>query len=379
MANSRAPAVTSASRPVVVPGAGTARPATVAWRRVVARAADRQSRGARRWIQVALGVIWLLDAALQYQPYMFTRAFPAQIIEPAAAGSPGFVAHPVMFAGQLMLHHEIAFNALFATIQLAIAAGLLWRPAVRAALAASIVWALSIWWLGEGLGGILTSTASPITGAPGGAVLYALVAAAAWPPRSPASRASAAASSPPGGRLARIAWLALWGSGAYFLLLAANRAPGALRATITGGAAGEPGWIAAADRSAGSLIGTHSTEVTIGLAVLFAIIAIGILVPAATRPALILAVITGAAIWVLGESLGEIATGQATDPNTGLLLILLAAAYWPLGRPRRRAGGTAGRARGGNGCPPSLTSLFPAPGLHDPRPRCGARPGRGYQ
>ena len=28
-------------------------------------------------------------------------------------------------------------------------------------------------------------------------------------------------------------------------------------------------------------------------------------------------------------------TGQATDPNTGPLLILLAAAYWPLRRARR--------------------------------------------
>jgi hypothetical protein len=307
------------------------------WHRVAAWAADRESLGARRWIQIALGVIWLLDAALQYQPYMFTRAFPTQVIEPAGAGSPGFVAHPAMFAGQLMLHDEIAFNALFATIQLAIAVGLLWRPTVRAALAGSIVWALLIWWLGEGLGGVLTSSASPITGAPGAAVLYVLVAVLAWPSRRAEDGASVAAGSPLGGRWARIAWLALWGSGAYFLLLAANRAAGALRTAITGGADGEPGWIAAAERGAGSLIGTHSTAVTIGLAVLFAIIAAGVLVPAATRPSLVLAVITAAAIWFLGQSLGEIATGQATDPNTGPLLILLAAAYWPLTRTRRRS------------------------------------------
>jgi hypothetical protein len=282
-------------------------------------------------------VIWLLDAALQYQPYMFTRAFPTQVIEPAGAGSPGFVAHPVVFAGQLMLHNEVAFNALFATIQLAIAVGLLWRPTIRAALTGSIIWGLLIWWLGEGLGGVLTSSASPITGAPGGALLYALVAVLAWPPRSPAADGtSVAAGSPLGGRWARIAWLALWGSGAYFLLLAANRAAGALRATITGGGDGEPGWIAGAERGAGSLIGTHSSAVTIGLAVLFAIIAAGVFVPGATRPALVLAVITAAAIWLLGQSLGEIATGQATDPNTGPLLILLSAAYWPLVRTRRR-------------------------------------------
>jgi hypothetical protein len=338
MANPRAQAASGAGRSVTARDYPAATRWRAGWPRIAAWAADRDSRGPRRWVQVALGVIWLLDAALQYQPFMFTRAFPTQVIEPAGAGSPGFVAHPVMFAGQLLLHNEIVFNALFATIQLAIAVGLLWRPAVRAALAGSIAWALLIWWLGEGLGGVFTSAASPITGAPGGAVLYVLIAVLAWPsPSRAGDGTSVATGSPLGGRRARIAWLALWGSGAYFLLLAANRAAGALRATITGGADGEPGWIASAERGAGSLIGTHSTAVTIGLAVLFAIIALGILVPAATRPALVLAVITAAAIWVLGQSFGEIATGQATDPNTGLLLILLAAAYWPLARTRRRS------------------------------------------
>ena len=40
-------------------------------------------------------------------------------------------------------------------------------------------------------------------------------------------------------------------------------------------------------------------------------------------------------IWVFGENFGGLLTGQATDPNTGPLLILLAAAYWPLRRARR--------------------------------------------
>ena len=37
------------------------------------------------------------------------------------------------------------------TIQLALAAGLLCRPTVRAALAGTVAWALAVWWLGEGL------------------------------------------------------------------------------------------------------------------------------------------------------------------------------------------------------------------------------------
>jgi hypothetical protein len=33
---------------------------------------------------------------------------------------------------------------------------------------------------------------------------------------------------------------------------------------------------------------------------------------------------------VTGEQFGAIFSGQATDPNTGPLLILIAAAFWPL-------------------------------------------------
>ena len=54
----------------------------------------------------------------------------------------------------------------------------------------------------------------------------------------------------------------------------------------------------------------------------------GSLVPAVIRPALVLAAALGLLFW-LAEGLGGIFTGQGTDPNTGLLLILLAACYWP--------------------------------------------------
>ena len=47
------------------------------------------------------------------------------------------------------------------------------------------------------------------------------------------------------------------------------------------------------------------------------------------RPALIVAAIAAGVIWVAGEQFGAIFTGQATDPNTGPLLILIAAAFWP--------------------------------------------------
>ena len=60
----------------------------------------------------------------------------------------------------------------------ALGLGIAWRPTVRLALAASIAWSLAVWWLGEGLGGILAGTASPVNGAPGPVLFYAILARA---------------------------------------------------------------------------------------------------------------------------------------------------------------------------------------------------------
>jgi hypothetical protein len=151
--------MTSGSNPVIIqPGrAGPQVPAGLPHRirRFRAWSADRDSTGPRRRIQIALGLLWLLDAALQYQPYMFSPAFPTKILSASAVGSPGPVAAPVMVASRLMLHNVVAWNAVFATAQLALAAGLLCRLTVKAALAATIVWSVAVWWLGESLGGIL--------------------------------------------------------------------------------------------------------------------------------------------------------------------------------------------------------------------------------
>jgi hypothetical protein len=323
-------------------------------------AADFGSTGPRRCLQITLGVLWLADGALQLQPFMFGRGFVNQILVPAYMGSPAGVTGPALAFIRLVLHAPAAWNAAFAITQLLLGAGLLWRPAVRAALAGSVFWALAVWWVGEGLGGVLSGMASPLTGAPGAVILYALLAVLAWPlastvqastvqagkvlagkvlARAGGSRGadrqdagSVAAGSPLGLTGARVAWLVLWGSFAYFILQAANRAPGAVRNTFAGLAAGEPGWIAAMDRGIASAAAGHGLAISIGLAVVFVAAGLGVFWPATTRPALLLSVIAALAIWVLGENFGEIATGQGTDPNTGLLLVALAAAFWPLTR-----------------------------------------------
>jgi hypothetical protein len=54
--------------------------------------------------------------------------------------------------------------------------------------------------------------------------------------------------------------------------------------------------------------------------------------------------VTAAVIWVLAQGFGGILTGHGTDPNTGPLLIVLAAAFWPLAGASRKPAEASPRA-----------------------------------
>lgn len=290
-------------------------------------AADHGVPG-RRGLQLCLGVIWLLDAALQYQPFMFRPSFVTTVIEHAASGNPGFVTTSVNWVSQLMLHHLIFFNAVFATVQLLLAFGIFFRRTVKPVLALSIVWALSVWWFGEGLGGTLVG-ASPLAGVPGAVLLYALIAVLVWPsaPRSASRLTSVAATGPTGATFAKVAWLALWGGFTHYLLLPANRAPDAI-GNLLSSTNGQPGWIAAVMSGLARAADHRGVAISVALSILCAGIAVAMLIEPAVRIVLVLVVGLSIMFWI-AEGLGGIFTGTGTDPNTGPLLILLAACYLP--------------------------------------------------
>jgi len=292
---------------------------------------------ARRCLQLALAGLWLLDAVLQCQAFMFTKGF-AGMLAAAAAGNPGWAAAPVLWAAHLAGRGPALANAGFATVQLLIALAIAGRPTVKAGLAASAGWALAVWWLGEGLGGVLTGGASPVTGAPGAAVLYALLAVLLWPEgRARHQEPPFVAAGSAGVLTTRLAWLALWGSLACFTL--AQASPGGLRRTFAAMASAQRGWISAMDQAAAGLLAQRGAAVSAVLAVVLLVIAIGVFLPGrAARAVLVLAVAVAALIWVAGENFGGVFTGSGTDPNSGPLLALLAAAYWPRVAGLRRAG-----------------------------------------
>jgi hypothetical protein len=308
----------------------TAGGAPLAWRSRLGADAEaaRGAPDARRLLQLALAAMWLLDGVLQYQGFMFTKGF-SDMLAGSAAGNPGVIARPVTWDATLVEHHLVLLNSIFATIQLLLGLGIAWRPTVRPALAASIVWSAAVWWLGEGLGLVLTGDINPVSGAPGAVILYALLAVLLWPAdRSGLTPFTAARAV--GAPVARALWAVLWLSLAYFALLPGSRAPQGLHDTIAGMADGEPGWVAALERGGAAVVAHQGLAASIVLAVVLSVIAAGVYLPLpAMRATLVLAIVVAAVIWVFGEAFGEIMAGGATDPNSGPPLALLALSYWP--------------------------------------------------
>jgi hypothetical protein len=310
----------SAARP------SAARPAAVA----------RSALDPRRALQLALGGLWLLDGILQFQPYMFTKDFARQMLAPSAAGNPGVVAAPITWVAHLTAQHSVGANTAFALTQLLLGLGIAWRPTLKPALAASIVWALAVWWLGEGFGGVLSGGAGPVGGGPGAAFLYAVLAVLLWPPRSRLSAEAApfVAAGRLGAGRARLVWLVLWAALAGFAVQGANRSAQGLRDVFAGSASGQPAWLAAIAHHTADLVAGRGLPVSVTLAVVLAAVAVGVYgTPALVRTAVVVAVVLAAAIWLTAQALGGLVGGQGTDPNTGPLLIVLALAYWPLARP----------------------------------------------
>ena len=209
----------------------------------------------------------------------------------------------------------VVANACFAAIQLALGAALLTRRYARLALGASIVWALSIWLVGEGLGGVATG-ATLLAGAPGAALLYAVIACLAWPPREPTSRAVPS-------RLAAPAWSALWLTAAALQLLDGNDTGSSITQLLRSGQTSSPGWIATIDRHLDHVALPNAAGAA--LVAVELLIAVWVLVPGWTRTVAVGAgLAVGLSGWLLVQGLGDLTSGQATDPNLGPLLALLA-------------------------------------------------------
>ena len=292
-------------------------------------------RPTRRGLEIALGGLWLLDGALQFQPFMFTKGFFTDILGMASMGLPGPVTTVNLGIGGLLIAHPVLFNAIFATLQVALGVGLLVPRTAHLARGASIPWALGVWVVGEGLGGLGMSGTSLLTGAPGAALLYAIVALAIWPSSRPVrlgpGDAIADGCAVHRGRWVLWAWLVVWAGIALLELEPLNHDAGVPAAQLVNIGQGEPGWVATVNSAVGGVFAGAGliVAVLIGLCAVFA--GAGVFDRRTRKAALLtgigLAVFSG----IFGQDLGGLLTGQATDPGTGPLLVLFALSLWPVG------------------------------------------------
>ncbi|HEV2635254.1 MAG TPA: hypothetical protein VGX23_08910 [Actinocrinis sp.] len=299
---------------------------------------------ARRAAQLALAALWLLDGLLQFQPFMFTKDFAAMTLAPVAGGNPTWISGPVGWVAGITQNHPVSVNTAFAVVQVALGVGIAWRPTVKPALLASVVWSAGVWWLGEGLGGLFAGAADPLSGAPGAVLLYALLALLLWPGDRSAPFPAAGRVGP---RAARAVWTVLWGLLAVLAVLPANRDAGTVQDIVTGTDDGAPSWFVALENHAGNVTANRGLEFSVALAVLLALVAESVWLPwaRAVKAGLVLAFGLAAVIWVFGEGFGMPFEGMATDPNTGPLLALLAFAFWPARRASAATpAGSDGRA-----------------------------------
>jgi hypothetical protein len=275
------------------------------------------SDGARR-VQTVLGLIWLLDAGLQFQSFMYSRDFLRMLLG-MAAGQPRWLHDSMVWSVHLANGDLTLWNTLFALTQAAIGFGLLCRPLVKLTIAGSLVWVLIVWWFGEGFGMLFMNMAQPLTGAPGGVFMYGLIALVAWPNGRRGGLFGI------GG--AKVMWATLWIVMAWLWLLAPNSSPNATHDALTSVSSGiRP--LNSLQSSLASASAGHGLAIASILAVLSAAIGIGVAAEWHPRTWLVVSIVLNVVYWVIPQAFGGIFAGGATDPNSGLLFILLAAAMF---------------------------------------------------
>jgi hypothetical protein len=283
----------------------------------------------RRTVQTVLGLIWLLDGGLQFQSFMYGNGF-IQMLTGMAPAQPHWLASTLLWGAHTMQHHQVLYNSLSALIQIGIGLGILYRPTVKQALVVSFVWSLIVWWFGEAFGMLFMNMANPLTGAPGAVIIYALIGALVWPNERPGGLIGVTG--------ARILWANLWILMGVLWLLAINSSANATYIQIKAAAAGAT-WLASLQNGVADACKGHGLIIAVLLAALSITIGLAVALNWKPRTFVWIAIILNLVYWIVGQGLGGILAGGATDPNAGPLFILLAVALYslipyPAGVPR---------------------------------------------
>ena len=291
-----------------------------------------------RGIQIALGLVWLLDGLFQFKSFMFTHSIVTEVFEPAMHGQPSFIGDPMRTFDDFYGRDLTLWNSLSGEIQIAIGLALICsKRLVKPALAVSFGWAIFVWWFGEGFGGLTSNTLpAPLMGAPGAVILYAIIGLLVWPTEKQEGR-SPTSLGPLSDRGGLYFWSGLWVISAGLWLANVNRAKEATHGMITEMAEASPYWLAKIQDSLAKHTVGHGNTIAIVLAIVSLAVAIGVWAPL-RWPALAVGIVLSLAYWLYGQDLGGPFWSEgATDVNAGPLFVLLAVALLPIAQYGRAA------------------------------------------
>ncbi len=295
---------------------------------------------ARRLLRVSFGLLWIFDGILQGQASMPLGMAP-QVIQPAAASSPGWVQHLDNAMATIWSYHPVTAPAAAVWIQVGLGVWLLAAPRgtwSRLGGLAGVAWGLIVWIFGEAFGQIFSPGLTLLFGAPGAVLLYCAAGLLVALPEGYWS-------TPRLGqwvlRVQGLFWVGMavlqaWpGRGFWQGQLTPSSPPGTLTSMVRDMAATpQPQLLSSWVSAFGQFDAAHGWGVN-----LFAVVAIaaigGVFLTARPRPVFVAAAaatVLCLADWVLIEDLGFMG-GVGTDPNTMVpLLCLIWAGYLAVAR-----------------------------------------------
>ncbi|HVB14121.1 MAG TPA: hypothetical protein VNH38_05120 [Candidatus Dormibacteraeota bacterium] len=305
----------------------------------------------KRTMLWGIALLWLLDAALQAQPRMFTVDFVSNIMKPSIAIAPSFIGTIANWSLSFVTPHIALFNWLFMLTQFVIAfaliGGLIRRNhnLTRAGLLLSIAWGMVVWVAGEGTSGVFTGNGTMLTGAPGSVFLYMAVAVFFLLPDKwwqfgdslCLPRDFLAIVFLYGG-IAQAVTPGFWGSRGISVLIEgqASMAPSWMFNTMTPLAT----W------------SYHYPALSNAILVVALLAVAGLLYGRHPKTAgFVLMVPVLGVIWYFGQAFGGILSGMGTDPNTIPPLLILTIPAYVIWRARRTQGQTSMVGPGAAGPP----------------------------
>ena len=324
-------------RPDVGPADATDEPAAL---EAAQPATELGEHPARKLLRISFGLLWIFDGLLQLQQAM-PVGLPAQVVQPAAESSPGWVQHLVSNGSLIWLRHPISAAASAVWIQIGV--GVLLLVARRGRLsqlagAASVSWGLVVWVFGEAFGGIFGSGLSWLFGAPG-AVLFYVVAGVliALPERAwVGHRVGRALLGVLGVFFVAMAVLQAWpGRGFWQGQRDPHGAAGALTSMVqTMSKTPQPHALSSVVSSFATFDAQHGWVVNLFIVLALAALGVALLTGRehVTFFALVGSSVLCVAVWVLVQDLGFLG-GVGTDPNSMIpTVLLIGAGYLAMSR-----------------------------------------------